>query len=83
MRMTLCVTLTLSLVLAAGCSRRPDHAARESAARADTLTERQRDSILGASRVPGAKAVDKALEASDAAAAHNAAVESAQAELER
>ena len=35
---------------------------------ADTLTQRQRDSIIAASRLPGARAVDAALRASDAAA---------------
>lgn len=81
MRMTVCVTLALALV--GGCSPRHDRAPRASKVRADTLSERQRDSIIGASRLPGAKAVDRALDASDAAAAHTAAVDSARAELER
>lgn len=36
--------------------------------RADTLTRRQRDSIIAGSRLPGAGAVGRALETSDAAA---------------
>lgn len=38
-------------------------------ARADSVTQRQRDSIIGASRLPGARGVRGALDASDAAAA--------------
>ncbi len=81
MRMTMCVALTL-LMLGACAPRRNDAASDTTAAR-DTLTERQRDSVIGASRLPGAKAVNKALEAEDAAAAHNAAIDSANAEATR
>ena len=48
------------LVLTAGCSGRKTDTARE-------LTERQRDSILSRSRLPGAGAVGRALNASDRA----------------
>jgi hypothetical protein len=75
--------VALSLLLLAGCSPRHDDAASESSAARDTLTERQRDSVIGASKLPGAKAVNKALQAEDAAAAHNAAIDSANAEMER
>jgi hypothetical protein len=34
--------------------------------RRDTMTKRQRDSVLGQSRLPGAQGVTKALKASDA-----------------
>jgi hypothetical protein len=42
----------------------------------DTLTQRQRDSILGASRLPGAGGIRGALRAQDSAAARNARVDS-------
>ncbi len=43
---------------------------------ADTLTRRQRDSIIGASRLPGAQGVRGALQAADSAAARNARLDS-------
>jgi len=43
---------------------------------ADTLTQRQRDSAIGASRLPGAQGVRGALEASDTAAARRALLDS-------
>lgn len=76
--MTMCVAL--SLLLLAACAPRRNDAASESSAARDTLTERQRDSVIGASKLPGAKAVNKALNAEDAAAAHNAALDSAMAQ---
>lgn len=69
MRLGLC-----ALLLVAGCARKKENAAVS----ADTLTQRQRDSILARQPIPGAKVVGKALDASDAAAAHNAAIDSAQ-----
>lgn len=42
----------------------------------DTLTQRQRDSIVGASSLPGAQGVRGALRASDSAAAQNARLDS-------
>jgi len=42
----------------------------------DTLTRRQRDSVLGASRLPGASGIRGALRAQDSAAAQNARVDS-------
>lgn len=44
---------------------------------ADSITQRQRDSAIGASGLPGAGGVQGALEASDAAAARGAALDSA------
>ncbi len=82
MRTTPCVALIV--LLASACAPRRNEAASDSATvNRDTLTERQRDSLIGASKLPGAKAVSKALNAEDAAAAHNAAIDSANAELER
>jgi len=40
--------------------------------RPDTLTRRQRDSVLGASQLPGAQGVRGALRAADSAAARRA-----------
>ena len=42
-------------------------------------TERERDSIIGQSKVPGAGAVGRALQASDSAGSHNARLDSAAA----
>ena len=52
--------------------------APSSHAAADTLTRRQKDSILGASRLPGAQGISKALSAQDSAAARNARVDTIQ-----
>jgi hypothetical protein len=41
----------------------------KSASRADTLSVRQRDSVLGASQLPGAKGISGALRVSDSAVA--------------
>jgi hypothetical protein len=45
---------------------------------ADSLTQRQRDSALGASKVPGARGVQGALKAQDSVAARNARIDSIQ-----
>lgn len=60
------VTAALMLALVAGCS----HAEKPKAA--NTLTERQRDSAIGASKLPGAQGVKGALRASDSADARRA-----------
>ncbi len=44
----------------------------------DTLTRRQRDSVLGASRLPGAQGIRGALRAQDTAVAQNARTDSIQ-----
>ena len=57
------------LVLVAACSRpaaKPDRA----------TTQRERDSVLGASQLPGARGVRGALGAQDSAAARNARLDS-------
>jgi len=41
----------------------------------DTLTERQRDSILSKSKIPGASAVGRAMSAADSASARNQAAD--------
>jgi hypothetical protein len=62
--------LAVTLVTTA-CSRssEPD--------RRSTMSEREKDSVLAASPLPGAKVVGKAITASDAEAAHTAALDSA------
>jgi hypothetical protein len=42
------------------------------------LTQREKDSILGASQIPGARAVKKTLNTADSAAARQARIDSAQ-----
>ncbi len=56
------------LLLAAGCS---SHSHSKRAA-----TERERDSVLGASRLPGASGVRGSIRAQDSAAARNARLDS-------
>lgn len=43
---------------------------------ADTLTQRQRDSVVGASTLPGAQGIGRAQAAQDSAAARNAQLDS-------
>lgn len=52
------------LVLAVACG-----GGQSSSAGRDTLTQRQRDSILAQSKVPGARAVGAAMKAADSASA--------------
>lgn len=59
------------LFLALGCSS-PDSAGRDQ----DPKAARARDSVLGASNLPGAKGVQRALEVSDSAAARRALMDS-------
>ena len=42
------------------------------------LTQREKDSILGASQIPGAKAVKRAITSADSAAARQARLDSAE-----
>ena len=44
------------------------------------LTQREKDSILGASQIPGAKAVKRSLTSADSAAARQARLDSAERE---
>ncbi len=64
--LTAVLSITASLVIAAcgGGQSRPSRAAAQ-----DTLTERQRDSILAHSRIPGASAVGRAMSAADSTSA--------------
>lgn len=45
--------------------------------RADTMTQRQRDSVLGQTGLPGAQGITKALSASDSLKARSALTDSA------
>src|SRR5688572_23882181 len=58
MRRTLCLSAAL-LVLMAGC------ASESGGNRRDTMTQRQRDSVLSTTALPGAQGVGKALRAAD------------------
>ncbi|CAN5859087.1 hypothetical protein BH23GEM9_BH23GEM9_09320 [soil metagenome] len=63
----------LVMVLLAGCSGGDVDTANTSV---DTLTRAQRDSVIGASRLPGAAGVRGALRIADSAAARQAARDS-------
>jgi hypothetical protein len=60
MRTLLCLAVVAALL--AGCARRAEGPARA------PLTERQRDSVLAKSSLPGAPVVGRALQVSDQAA---------------
>ena len=63
------LVLAIAGVLLAGCGgdATPDTAGQAS----DTMTQRQRDSAIGRSALPGARGVSRALEVSDSAAARD------------
>lgn len=61
------------LVLAAACSSKPAGNDR------DTMTKRQKDSVFGASGVPGASAINKAQAAADSLEAQRKRADSAAA----
>jgi len=65
--------LTIVLALCAACS---GGKSAKSAADVDSLTERQRDSILAQSRIPGARAVGSAMRAADSTSARVRATDS-------
>jgi hypothetical protein len=66
------VILTAAALALIACSR-SDQPPMQSA---DTLTTRQRDSVIGASRLPGAQGIGRAQAAQDSAAARNAQLDS-------
>lgn len=70
LRKTAFTLATLALGLTACGKDQPD-------ARRD-LTQHEKDSILGASKIPGAKAVKTALTSADSAAARQARLDSAE-----
>ena len=65
---------SLATCAIAACSRAPQPAASS----ADTLTRRQRDSVLGASRIPGARGIQRAMRAADTTSAQTARTDSIQ-----
>jgi hypothetical protein len=64
-------------LLLASCSGKGEEGGAPATASADTLTRRQRDSIIANSKLPQAGAVGRALGAADAAAATRRAQDSA------
>ena len=76
------VLVLMAALAMAGCSDgSPDPGERAGLPPADSITDRQRDSVIGASGLPGAQGVRGALEASDAAAERAAILDSLQNEL--
>lgn len=71
-RIALCACM---LVLAAGCTSKKKTAANNR----DTMTQRQKDSVFGASGVPGASAINKAQAAADSLNAQRRRADSAAA----
>lgn len=65
--------LVLALIAVTACSKRPEARMQN----ADTLTQRQRDSVVGASGLPGARGISKAQAAQDSANARTARTDSA------
>ncbi len=76
-RTALALLLATSIPAIAACS---GGAPASSSARPDSVTQRQVDSAIGESRLPGARGVKGALEASDAAARRAAVLDSLQRE---
>ena len=68
-----CLMALVVLSALAGCGR--DHAERQA-----PTSERERDSAIGASRLPGGQGVGGALEAADSAASRRAQEEAASRE---
>ena len=68
--MRVLMLLSLGLAMTTGCNRSSDDTR-------PARTERERDSVLGASRIPGATGVRGALRVSDSAEARNARIDSA------
>lgn len=69
------ITAVLVVFVLSACGSGKE-AGEGTAVRRDTLTRRQRDSIIGASRLPGAGGVRGALRAQDSAAARRARADS-------
>ena len=65
--------LVLAAIVLAGCAPSETPANNR-----DTMTQRQRDSVLGQSGLPGAQGVTKALSAADSARARQARLDSIQ-----
>jgi hypothetical protein len=61
----------VAALMVVACTRKPATTTVQ-----DTLTRRQKDSAIGASAIPGAQGVRKAMNAADSAAARNAVIDS-------
>lgn len=66
----------LALLLVAGCSSEPAAEQSEGEPPEATQTQRQRDSVIAESGLPGARGVGSAMRAADTAAARNARIDS-------
>lgn len=71
-RIAMCLSM---LVLAGACSSQKQTPANDR----DTMTQRQKDSVFGASGVPGASAINKAQAAADSLNAQRKRADSAMA----
>ena len=63
------VPILLAATLALAACGGGDTSKKPNAINRDTLTERQRDSVLGQSRIPGASGVAKAMRVADSTSA--------------
>ena len=70
--MTRPIAVAAALALLAGCSNKPQQAANNR----DTMTQRQKDSVLAQSGIPGAAGVGMALKTADSLKAKQAALDS-------
>ena len=71
--MTRSIAVVAALVVIASCSTKPQQAANNR----DTMTRRQKDSVLAQSGLPGAAGVGMALKTADSLKAKQAALDSA------
>lgn len=66
----------LTMIVLLACTACSGGERNGDAAPGDTLTRAQRDSVIGASKLPGARGVQRALDTRDSANARNAAMDS-------
>lgn len=71
MSRTLTMLLALTVISAVACDKSETEKKQE-------LTQREKDSVFAASRIPGARAVGKALKTADSASARQAILDSAE-----
>jgi hypothetical protein len=64
------------LLIGVGLFACADPSPDDKALREDTMTRRHRDSVLGASKLPGARAVQRALDVADSASARTTPLDS-------
>ena len=73
--MRLYIGILIGIALLTACSDKPNNFKPRS-----QMTQREKDSVLGASSLPGAPVVRRALGAADTSAARNAALDSSSQE---